>query len=255
MNRDEAKNILLLYRTDADAADPQVAAALSFMKNDPELRDWFQDYSAQQQILREKFRQIAAPTGLKEQILSEAKAMAGKNSRREKMVAIFAVAAIVAALVVVAVVYFPRHPATVADNTVANFEGQMLGFAQVGYAMNLATNDLTQIQAYLAQKHSPSGYTLPAGLVKTPATGCTVQYFQGTKVSMICFVTGKPLKPNQPGDLWLFVAQAGAVMDAPSTATPQLADVNGVSVATWTQDGKFYLLATPGDQQAVQKYL
>ena len=42
MNRDEAKNILLLYRTDADLADPQIVAAISFLKSDPELREWFE---------------------------------------------------------------------------------------------------------------------------------------------------------------------------------------------------------------------
>ena len=260
MNRDEAKNVLLLYRSEADAADPQVAAALSFMKSDSELRKWFEEHCQRQKILREKFRQISSPEGLAQQIISEHKALSEKKSRRDKIVASFAVAAIVASLVVVAFVYLPPHRPAQAQvqppaNTFADYQGQMLTFASLGYAMNLPTNDLDQIRGYLAKNQCPADYTLPAPLAKAPATGCTMNYYQGAKVSMICFRTGKPLPPDHPGDLWLFVAPNTAMKDPPASAMPQLAEVNGVSVATWAQDGKVYLLATPGDQQAVQKYL
>ncbi len=56
MNRDEAKNILLLYRTEADAADPQIAEALALAKSDAELSRWFVEHRATQNALREKFR-------------------------------------------------------------------------------------------------------------------------------------------------------------------------------------------------------
>ena len=72
MNRDEAKTILLLYRPGtADAADPQTAEALALAKGDPELASWFETHCARQFVIGEKFRQIAVPAGLKEQIISE----------------------------------------------------------------------------------------------------------------------------------------------------------------------------------------
>jgi hypothetical protein len=259
MNRDEAKNVLLLYRTDADLADPQIVAAISFMKSDPELREWFEGYSAQQKILREKFRQIIVPAGLKEQIISEHKAMVVRNSRRDKFVAAGSLVVIVAALLIMAKFYLPQRSQytypPVTDNTFSGYETQMLYIASYNYPMNLSTNDLGQIQAYFAKNQCPADYTMPAALEKTAATGCAVQNFLGTKISMICFSTGQPLQPGHPGDLWLFVAPDSAVKDPPASATPQLAEVNGISVATWEQGGKIYLLATPGDQQAVQKYL
>jgi hypothetical protein len=258
MNRDEAKNILLLYRSDADVTDPLIATALSFMKSDPELREWFDAYSAQQLIVREKFRRISAPPGLKEQIISERQAMAQKNSRRDKFVAAFAVVAIVASLAVVAMVYLPHRPPPLAPalaDTFTNYEGQMLNLAINSYAMPLVTNDLSQIQSYLAKNQSPSDYTLPAALDKAAATGCEVQGWMTARVSMICFRTGNPLPAGHPGDLWLFVAPNNVVNDPPANTAPQLAEVDGLSVATWARDGNIYLLATPGDQQAVQKYL
>jgi hypothetical protein len=255
MNRDEAKNVLLLYRFEADAADPQIAAAISFMKSDSELREWFEDHCARQKILREKFRQIPSPEGLVQQIISEQKVMAEKKSRRDKFVAVGAVVAIVAALAVMVMVYLPHRPPQVAYNTLANYQVQMLNTASLGYAMDLATNDLDQIRAYLAKKQCPADYTLPMALEKATATGCTREDFQNAKVSMICFSTGKPLPANHPGDLWLFVTPDSAVKDPPTSATPRLVVVNGVSVATWAQGGNIYVLATPGDEQAVQKYL
>ncbi len=111
MNRDEAKSILLLFRSDADVADPQIAVALSFMKSDPDLREWFEEHCARQFALRAKFRQITPPPGLKEQIISERKVMAVKNSRRDKWIVAGALAAIIVALVVIAPMYFSRRPA------------------------------------------------------------------------------------------------------------------------------------------------
>lgn len=257
MNRDEAKAILLLYRSSADAGDPQVAAALAFMKSDPELREWLDDYCAQHKILREKLRQISAPPGLKEQIISEQMALAKNTSQRQKIVATVALAAIVALLAMIATLYFPmaRRPVPPPPGSLADYEMTMVYRAIGGYGMNLSTNKMTQIRAYLAKNRCPSDYTLPEPLEKTAATGCAIFSWENVKVSMICFSTGRPLPPSQPGDLWLFVAPGNIITNAPDTATPQLAEVSGVSVAAWTQDGKFYLLATPGGKHTVQKYL
>jgi len=254
MNRDEAKKILLLYRTEADAADPQIAEALALAKTDAELSRWFDEHRAAQNALREKFRQIEIPGGLVQQIVSEQKAKAKRSSRRQKSVAVAAVGAMVVAAIALAAVYFPfqRQPSA---STLADFQKQMIDFASSPYGMALATNDLAQIHDYLAQNHGVADYTLPASLEKTAATGCAVKYWAGAQVSMICFRTGKPLPANQPGDLWLFVTDCGTVKNAPNSATPQFSQINNVATATWTQNGKLYLLGIEGDEQTLRKYL
>jgi hypothetical protein len=258
VNRDEAKIILQLYRPNtADAEDPQIAGALALAKNDPGLARWLEEHCARQNALREKFRQIEIPAGLKEQIISEQAAFSKRNSRREKIVLVAAVTAIVISLAVIATLYFPRggngNPADF--NTLANYQNQMAGVATSGYAMNFPTNDLSQIRAYLAQNSAPADYTLPAPLEKAAATGCAIEGWQDKKVSMICFRTGKPLPPNQAGDLWLFVVDRASVKGASYAASPQFAKVNQLATATWTQDGKLYLLATESDEQTLRKYL
>jgi len=72
---------------------------------------------------------------------------------------------------------------------------------------------------------------------------------------MICFRTGKPLPPGQQADLWLFVADRASMKGAPDAASPQFAKVNQLVTATWSQDGKLYLLATEGDEQVLRKFL
>jgi len=257
MNRDEAKNILLLYRPGtADSDDPQVIEALALAQQDVELARWFGEHCARQEMLRAKFRQIPVPAGLKEQIVSEHAALArGATQRRNVLVGVLAVAAIVVALLIVSRTLIPRGAGREDYNTLANYQGQMIGIASSAYRMDYSTNDLTQIRAYLARNGAPAEYTVPAPLEKTATTGCAIESWGNARVSMICFRTGKPLPPNQPGDLWLFVVDRAAVKGAPTAASPQFTQLNRIITAVWAQGDKLYLLGTEGDQQTIQKYL
>ena len=252
MNRDDAKQILLLYRPDAvDVVDPQVSEALALAKQDAELAGWFTELRIRQEMLRAKFRQIQAPAGLKEQIISE-------QAARERIIvwrraaALTAVAAAVVVLLTLAVFRFERAGN---DNTLALYQNRMVGAALRVYAMDLATDNPAQIRDYLKQNHAPADYVLPAPLEKVVTTGCAITSWQGAKVSMICFRTGKPLAPGEQSDLWLFVIDRNLVRNAPPAGPPQLARVNQLITATWTQGDKLYLLGTEGDEQTIRKLL
>lgn len=257
MNREEARQILLIYRPGStDAEDPEVAEALALLQADPELARWFEEHCARQTALRAKFRQIPVLAGLKEQIISEEAAKAKAHSRRDKIVAGAAVSAILVALVMVVLFLLPpRQQPAGPSNTLASYESSMVYYAAAGYTMNLLTNDTAQIQSYLATNQAPANYVLTAGLQKTAVAGCAVESWQNSKVSMVCFLTGKPLTPGRQSDLWLFVIDSKAVLDAPAGPTPQFATVAGLMTASWTQDGKVYLLAIAGNQDAIKKYL
>jgi hypothetical protein len=252
VNHDEAKNILLLYRDGtADADDPQIAGALALAKNDPELACWLEEHCARQLVLREKFRQITAPAGLKEQIISEHAAHEKMSVWRDK----FALA-VVAALVLLAAVAVPswflhHNP----DDTLAIYQNRMAGVALRGYAMDLTTDNSEQIRAYLMHNNAPADFILPAALKQAVLAGCAVESWQGVKVSMICFRTGRPLAPGGQGDLWLFVVDRASVKGAPAGNSPQFSRVNRLITATWTQGDKLYLLGTAGDEQTVKQYL
>jgi hypothetical protein len=254
VNRDEAKTILLLYRPGAaDADDPQIAEALALAKRDPELARWLEEHSARQEALRAKFRQITVPAGLKEQIISEQAAFSRRTARRQTIIGLAAVAAIVVSLIILTPFWLSHHAAP--DNTLDHFENQMVSVALRGYAMDLTTNDPAQIRVYLAQKQAPADFILRAGLQTAAMTGCAIEDWQNTKASMICFRTGKPLPPGQQSDLWLFVVDRAALPDAPPPGPPRIASVNQLITAVWTQGDKVYLLGTKGNKQTIQQFL
>lgn len=258
MNRDEAKQILLLYRPGTnDAEDPEVAAALALANGDPELSRWLAEHNARQTALREKFRQIPVLAGLKEQIVSEQAAKSKAASRRSTMIGMAAVAAVLISLLVLAHSFLPFGGTSNGQlaNTLDNYKNQMTAATQAGYSMNLLSSDAGKIQAYLAGAQAPSDYVLPAGMRNVAMSGCAVETWQHSKATMICFRSGKPLPHDQFGDLWLFVVDRSAVKDVADISTPQLAKINGLTTAVWTQGDKLYLLDAQGDESDLKKFL
>jgi len=246
MNCDEAKTILLLYRpgtTDAD--DPEIAEALALASSDPELTSWLDAHCARQEALRSGFRQITAPAGLKEQIITEQAAKERPGLRRPRMV--FAAAVVVAAMVILTPLWL--------SYSYANLRDSMASVALRDYRMDLVTNHPDSIRAFLAQKAAPADYVLPAPLEETAVTGCAIEYWRGVKVSMICFRTGKPLAPGKQSDLWLFVVERAAIRNAPPADQRRFDQVSRLGMMTWTAGDKLYLLGTEGSEQAVRKYL
>lgn len=257
MNINEAKQILLIYRPGTrDADDPEIAAALQLVDTDPELSHWFEEHCARQNALRQKFQQISIPAGLKEQIISEQAAAAKAASLREKIVGAVAVAAIVISIAVLAIVYMPRSekPLPAVTNNLSTYLSQMAADASTSYYMNVESN-AGKIQSYFAQNQAPSDYVLPAGLQAVALSGCAVEGWQNSKVSMICFRTGKPLPSGQQSDLWLFVIDSSAVPGTSSITSPRFQVAEGLTTAIWTQGGKLYVLGMKGDVQTLQKFL
>lgn len=252
MNREEARDILLLYRHHAaDEADPHIVAALAFAKNDPEVAQWLEMHCARQFVLREKFRQIPVPEGLKEQIISEHRASLRRQPQQRRVLLAAVVA--FASVLLLGVVYFQNRPP--ADATLAVFQNQMASLALRGYAMDLLTPDAEKIRAFFKQHNCPADFVLPENLKSVAPSGCAVQGWRDGKVSMICFRTGQPLPPGTQSDLWLFVADEKFVKDAPQNSTPQISKVNQLITATWVQDGKIYLLGLQGDEADIRKFL
>ena len=253
MNRDEAKTILLLYRPGtADADDPQIAGALGLARQDPELTRWLVEHCARQETLRAGFRKIPAPAGLKEQIISEQAAQEKIISWRPNAILVAAAVVAALALVVLAPLWF-QHRGN--EETFAIYRSRMADVALRGYTMDLATNNPAQVRAYLAQNHAPADYVLPAPLEKTAVTGCAIEGWQGAKVSMICFRTGRPLPPGEQSDLWLFVIDRSTVKNAPPMGSRQFVRVNKLMTVTWTQGDTLYVLGMEGDEQTLQQYL
>jgi hypothetical protein len=251
MNRDEAKEILRLHRPQATVTDdPQLAEALALAKSDPKLSQWLATHLSHQESVRAAFRQIAPPAGLKEQIISE------EIARRRRLVRRRATAwAALAALILFAGLGIFLFSRPAGENDFVNYRARMVRVALTGYAMDLETNDMTQIRAYLARQNAPAEYKLPAGLEKVSLIGCAVEKWHGKPVTMICFKTGQQVARGEQNDLWVFVADRTALKNVPVSSEPALAKVNRLATAAWTDGKRIYLLGVAGDEEMLRQYL
>jgi hypothetical protein len=256
MTYSEAKEVLKLYRPGtADADDPEFAEALAQCERDAELKKWFGEHCALYSAMRAKFKQIAVPEGLKEQIIAERKVHTGTVPMWQKAVlAVGAVAAIALIFFQISTNWKPKEP-----TDFAHFSEYIVGNTLRGYnSMDTNTSNLDAIRQFLAQTNDIADYDLPVNLQKNaqPA-GCVATKWQGKKVSMICFQTGRPLKPNRPSDLWLFVIDRSSATDSPTSAKPMYKQgpEPGVITASWTVGNRSYVLATEGDQKFLEQFL
>ncbi|HVV00622.1 MAG TPA: hypothetical protein VHH88_04625, partial [Verrucomicrobiae bacterium] len=162
-------------------------------------------------------------------------------------------AAVAALVIVFAIVQFSGRQGQ--ESTFAVYARQMAGIALRGYVMDRTTDSPAKIRAYLSSQGAPADFHLPPGLAKAQLVGCAVETWGGAKVSMICFRTGQALPPGQASDLWLFVAKAGALKNAPTDATPEFSRINRLALASWSQNGDVYLMGIEADHKALQSFL
>jgi uncharacterized membrane protein YbaN (DUF454 family) len=248
VNRDEAKEILLLYRPGAAGAeDPQIDQAMAVARADPELGRWFETHRAFQKAMRAKFREIEAPEHLKIALLAGQKVIRPEVWWRTP-VWLAAAAAIVLLLGLAWVWLRPPAPDRFAD-----YSDRMASMVQreYEYRMDWKTTDMHQLRQKIAAKGGPADYELPKGLEKLKLTGGAVMPWRNNPVAMVCFDRGDKQM------LFLFVMKRSAVKDPPpeSPRSPRLAKVNELLTASWTVGEKTYLLAGPQEPEFAQKYL
>jgi hypothetical protein len=238
MNRNEAKEILALYRRGIDnPADPEFAEALELVKHDRELASWFEQQSAVYEATRQKFQAIEAPSELVGWILS------GRKRRNHwwRSPVIWGAAAAIAILIAIVVRDgSPKH-------SFAAYRSRMVRTAMSNYGMPLMTNDLAAIRSYLTTNNAHGDYVLPAALAKLPGQGCVAFPWHDRPVALIC-LDGGPKR-----DVFLFVINRKDLSDPPKQR--ELTKIGPLPTASWSDDKKTYLLATKGDEQFLQTLL
>jgi uncharacterized membrane protein YbaN (DUF454 family) len=246
MDSQNAKEILLLYRPGtSDANDPDFAEALEQAKRDPELGRWFESHCARQSLVRSRLKQISIPGTLRQRILdyvTEHPTIVWW--RRPTFQALAAAATIV---LVAGLAWFWTRPA--GDNRFADFRDQVVRGVQRLYDMDMFTNNLAEIRAYLEQNAAPSDYVLPKPMEKLPGVGCDVLKWRGNKVSLVCLDSG------DQNILYLFVIDRSAVSDPPPVSPPQFVRIRKLMSASWTYEGRTYILAARGEEEFVRQFL
>ncbi len=244
MDSQQAKEILGLYRPGLDdAGDPFFAEALAEAQRDPELGRWLERQHGVDAALRRKFKQVAVPVGLEQQILSERKVIRPVIwSQRPVLLAA------AAAAIVLAVVAGYRLRQTEPQNFGA-FRKTMAQLVSGEYKMMLESKDLNVIQQFLAANHGPADYTLTKEMEKLTAEGCALINWHGQRVSLVC------LERGADNDLFLFIIDRAALPDPPPGQTPQFARVGTMITASWTAGDNAYVLASKGSEDDLRKFL
>jgi hypothetical protein len=254
MTSQEVKEALLLFRPELDdEADPDFAPALAQMRNDPELKKWFDQHCGMQKAVFAGFERLSVPEGLKEQILSERPKQI-LPTRRPKTRALVLAAIPLLLLVAFGVVYL-RSPA--APEFAAYREAMVAKTSLERYPqMNLYSSDLGQIRQYLAEHGGQKDYVLPASLEKLQGTGCKILDWRGKRISMVCLNSGKNGAPKTP-DLFLFIVDRAGVQQPSGhcgAPGPDIVDVRSKATASWTNGQKTYLLAGAGNADFLKQY-
>jgi hypothetical protein len=247
MTRREAQEILLSYRPGREPADdPQVSAALELVRTDPELREWYEQHRTWDAAVRSKLNSIPVPHDLKSGILARPKIVAGPAHWWTRRAALIAAAALITFLIALAVM-IAKRPAPRA-NTFAAFRSEIIGVVLREYRMDLETNDMRQIRAFLDSRGAPADYTIPAGLQKLKLAGCGKLESQGKPVSMVCY------EDAQNRFVWLFITKTSQWKDSPPTE-PSFTRVYSCAAASWVDGDSVYVIAGETNEPSLRKLL
>jgi len=241
MNNEQAQDVLTLYRPGiGEPADWETLKALELSRRDPGLARWLEQRNTLYQAIRNGLKQIEAPAGLKERIVAERPA----NLIRWQRPIVLAAAAAMLLLGLAAFWLAPRH-----QNQFATYRSRMVRAAMGNYAMNLVTNDVAQIRQYLAQHDGHADFVLTKAIDQLPGDGCAIIRWHNRNVSLVCFDLG------DKNDLYLFIMNRADLPGAPAGAEPQFLTVSKLTTASWSAADKTYVLAGPGDEAALRKFV
>jgi hypothetical protein len=240
VTRDEAKQILLLYRSRRDLEDPEIRAAFEHVQRDPELQRWFEQHCVAQRKIREQFAGLSVRPGLKEAILASRKIVRPVFWRRPALLATAAAVAILAG----AGALWLRPTSFERFDT---YRTRIVSTIWREYRMDIMTNDLTAVRSYLERNNAPANYVVPPNLERFSVTGGGKLRWGNEPVSMVCFDRGDQQM------LFLFVVNRKALKGEPRRE-PELQRINRFQTASWSDNTHLYVLAGPDDPAFLEKY-
>jgi hypothetical protein len=248
MDNQEAKFILNAYRPGGqDANDPRFAEALEQCRRDPVLGRWFSDSVAFDTAMTEKLRGIEVPSDLRESILAGVKV--SRPLRWSNPLVKWAIAAaLVLSAALGSLIWYNTRPAHL-----VGWQNQALtvisSLVRNESSFDVQSHNPAELVSWLHSKRAPAAQTLPPNLEKLESLGCKTFSWNGTPVSLICFV-----RPD--GGLIHFVATAAtSASDHIGKVKRTLLRQGKWTTATWREGDRIYMLALEGSPEQLQPYL
>jgi hypothetical protein len=248
VNREQAQLILAACRPgDVDRFDPQVAEAFAEVERDQELARWYAEERAFDQAIADHLAAMPAPFGLKTRLLANA-GTDGKESKLRWAALIAITAAVVLLLGQLVVLNRDSSPPAA---KLTDFREEMISFVRLQPPLDMQSTSLKPIQQWLAQTGAPPAEDVPPQLAALETMGCRVLSFRGHKVTLVCFCHGKDYQDIAH----LFIVESAALPQMERNEPPVFAKWGDWMTATWTHDGRVYMIAVRGDREAVKTYL
>jgi hypothetical protein len=242
MDRREARSILSLHRADEPVNDERFAQAKELAAKDPELARWWIEDQEVDDAIATQLASVPVPADLKARLMSPAKPLATPQSRWRRPRLLGA-----AAIVILALLFGlwkgPLKPAA----SLADYRAEMVRLFSVWQPLDLETNNLTDINDFLAKSGAPSRFDIPQALRDLEPVGCAKLRFRGEDVAVICFKRGNGKVAH------LFVINRKAIHGV--RPSPNFANQGGWATAAWVKGDCDYLLALQGDQHEAAKLI
>lgn len=246
MNREEAKSLLLACRPNgADARAPHLVEALALLEQDVELRAWFEAEQAADVAIAAKLKAAPLPEDLLEQIRAGTQARIARRPRQHSFA--LAMAAVFTLLGLIAVLWLNHAPSAV-PGSFAAYRTDMAQFLREFPQLDITTDRLPEVRAWLRQQHPLTQANIPKALEAFPSIGCRTVEWHGKKLALVCFMVEGQV-------VHLFVLPRDTFPDAGSSTTPTLAKVGSQNTASWASNDNQYLLVTQADKAVLQKLL
>jgi len=246
MDNREAKFILNAYRPGGqDGIDPRFAEALEQARRDPILERWFLDSLAFDAAITEKLRANEVPPDLRENILAGVKVSRPLSSPFIK----WATAAALISMAILGSLIWHETRST----HLAGWQNQALdvvsSLVRNQSSFDVQSHKPDELVAWLRANHAVAAQTLPQALEKLESLGCKTFSWNGTPLSVICF-----LRPNG-GLIHLVTMNAPAASHCALNRKPELVQQGHWATATWREGDMLYMLALEGPSDQLRSYL
>jgi len=248
MDNREAKFILNAYRPSGqDASDPVFDEALKQTRRDPILRRWFEESVEFDAAMTEKLSAIAPPVGLRENILAGVKItyFAPWINRFGKL---SIAAALLVTATIASLIWHNTRPAQLAGWQ-TNALSVISSLARNESRFDAQSHSAGDLVNWLRANHAPATEKLPDNINKLTSIGCKASSWNGTPVSVICF-----MRPDG-GLIHLVTTAVTPATASGAKSKPIVVHKGGWTTATWREGDKIIMLALEGSPEQLRPYL
>lgn len=244
MTNEQAKVILEARRAGGrDDRDPLIAEALAKGEENPELLRRHEAQRSLDQAIRAKLTELPVPPDLKSKILKERK---NQNIARPIFVRRLALAASLAMILALGLAIYSTSQK--AENELAMLQKDMARYLMRFPALDLATDQWPDIEAWVGSKGALKELHLPTGPQKYPGLGCREMSWRGRKVLLVCFAA-------QGEVVHLLILPDSVSAERAASEFIDFRDDGTWKTARWNDTGAQYLMMTRGNLRLLKEVM